>query len=277
MQDSYGRIIDYLRISITDRCNLACFYCMPENGCHFERRQLLSYERITEISAVAVHDFGFRKIRITGGEPLMRRDVVKLITMLGVLKSPGALEELAMTTNGVLLAKLAQDLRAAGLDSVNVSLDTLDERLYAAITGGGKLAGVMDGVRAAIAAGLRVKINTVVLLPEDQVATGGTAQDIDAVRTFAKSLGADHQCIARYHLDHRKQDPENAGISRLSSCVACNRLRLLSDSTLKPCLHADISVPVDFGDIAGSFCKAIDRKPAHGTVCTQKALVQIGG
>lgn len=278
MQDSFGRTIDYLRISITERCNLACFYCMPEDGaCPREKRELLSYEQIAKIATVAVRNAGFRKIRITGGEPLVRRGVISLVVLLGELKGPGGLEELAMTTNGVLLARLAPELRAAGLDSVNVSIDTVNERLYAAITGGGSLKAALDGVRAAVDAKLRVKINTVVLTPEDLTALGGLAQDIDAVRAFAQSLGADHQCIARYHLDHMKSDPENAGISRPPPCAACNRLRLLSDGTLQPCLHSDEALPVDFGDIAGSLQRAIARKPAHGTVCTVRNLAQIGG
>lgn len=278
MQDSYGRTIDYLRISVTERCNLACFYCVPDTRtCHFEHRFVLSYEQMTQIATVAVQNLGFSKIRLTGGEPLVRRDIVKLISMLQPLKGPGLLQELAMTTNGLLLAPLAHDLHAAGLDSVNVSLDTMDPALYAAITGGGNLSTVLDAVRAAITVGLRVKINTVVLVPEDCARLGGVTQDIENVRAFAESLGALHQCIARYHLDQHKQDPETTHISRPPPCVHCNRLRLLADGTLQPCLHADVSIPIHLDDIEGSLQRAIALKPAHGTVCTSKSLVQIGG
>ncbi len=276
MQDSFGRTIDYLRISVTDRCNLACRYCMPE-GCSLEKRPVLRYEQILAIAQVAVREAGFRKIRITGGEPLVRRDVARLVDMLSRLKGPGGLEELAMTTNGQLLSALAADLRTAGLDSVNVSLDTLDERLYQAITGGGRLGAVISGVQAAIGAGLRVKINTVVFPPEELASWVPFRQDVDAVRAWAAWQGAEHQRIARYHLDHSKSDPRDADVSRPPPCAACNRLRLLSDGTLRPCLHADIAVPVDFGDILGSIGRAIACKPAHGTTCTDKSLVQIGG
>ncbi len=188
-----------------------------------------------------------------------------------------------MTTNGTLLAPLAGELARAGLGSVNISLDTLSPELYAHLTRGGDLSAVLRGIHAALAAGLEVKINSVVLDPAGQDAglwpaglwpAGLPAQDLEAVRTFALGLGAGHQRIAQYHLDRQKVDTD---YERPPRCGTCNRLRLLADGTLRACLHSDLSVMVDFDDLAGSIRRAVEGKPAHGQVCTDRALTQIGG
>ena len=150
MRDQYGREIEYLRISLTDLCNLRCVYCMPEEGvCKLPHERILTLEEVAEIAGAAV-ELGITKIRLTGGEPLVRRGIVDLVRQLRAL--PG-LRELVLTTNGILLPELAQPLRDAGLDRVNISLDTLDPEKYRRLTRGGDLQKALDGIRAAQAAG----------------------------------------------------------------------------------------------------------------------------
>jgi len=159
MRDGYGRVIDYLRISVTDRCNFRCSYCMPLGGIELlEAREILSYEELLRvISLLGRH--GVSKIRLTGGEPLVRKGVVDFIR---AIRSIGTVNDLAMTTNGSLLGDMAYELKAAGLDRVNISLDTVDSRRFARVTGRDKLAEVWRGVESAIAAGLApVKLNVV--------------------------------------------------------------------------------------------------------------------
>ena len=161
MQDGCGRTIDYLRLSVTDRCNYRCQYCMPETG--VEKRahgDILTLEELAEIAGAAVA-CGVKKIRLTGGEPLVRRGVVDLCRMLRAI--PGV-EELCLTTNGSLLPKLAAPLRDAGLDRLNISLDTLRVERFAAMTRLGTLRDVLDGIEAAEAAGFRdLKFDTVLI------------------------------------------------------------------------------------------------------------------
>ncbi len=167
--DGFGRTIDYLRISVTDRCNLRCLYCMPEEGVPGRTHQeILRYEEIARLTRIAV-DLGVRKVRITGGEPLVRPGLVSLVAMLRDI--PG-IEDLALTTNGTLLAPQAADLAAAGLDRVNVSLDSLQPERFARLTRGGRLQDTLDGLEAARRAGLHpIKINMVVVrgLNDDEV------------------------------------------------------------------------------------------------------------
>lgn len=159
--DAYGRRINYLRLSVTDRCNLRCSYCMPEEGveklCHSE---VLSYADLLRISAEAVAA-GIEKIRVTGGEPLVRKGILELLERLGAL--PG-LKELVLTTNGLLLKEMAQGLRDAGVQRLNISLDSLRAETFSAITRGGELSRVLEGIDAAERAGFPAhKINVVVM------------------------------------------------------------------------------------------------------------------
>ena len=144
--DNYGRRIDYLRISLTDRCNLRCVYCMPAEGLDFMPKDeiLTTAELLRTVRACA--RVGFRKIRLTGGEPTLRRDLVELV---GAIKATPGIEHIAMTTNAVKLAPIAQALKAAGLDRVNISIDTLDADRFALMTRGAKLATVWEGIMAA--------------------------------------------------------------------------------------------------------------------------------
>ncbi len=160
LADRFGRIHDDLRVSVTDRCNLRCSYCMPAEPVWFDRREILSYEEIERVARILT-GAGVRRIRVTGGEPLVRRDVEALVGRLAAL--PGV-EDLSLTTNGVLLAGAAEGLAAAGLRRVNVSLDTLRPDRFAALTGRDALRAVRDGLEAAASAGLGpVKINAVLL------------------------------------------------------------------------------------------------------------------
>ncbi|MCD8316991.1 MAG: GTP 3',8-cyclase MoaA [Eggerthellaceae bacterium] len=159
MKDSLGRSIDYLRISLTDKCNFRCIYCMPEEGVeHLSHDDILRLEEIEDFARIAAQH-GIKKIRLTGGEPLVRKNIVELI---GNLKDIPGIEDISLTTNGVLLPAMAKDLKAAGLDRVNISLDTLDPEQFRMITRCGNLESTMKGIDAALEADLNpVKINCV--------------------------------------------------------------------------------------------------------------------
>ena len=162
--DSFGRQISYVRISVTDRCDFRCVYCMAENMTFLPKKDLLTLEELERLSDAFIAT-GVRKIRLTGGEPLVRRDVISLIRALGgkIGDAPGTLGELTVTTNGSQLERFAPDLFAAGVRRINVSLDTLERARFEAITRWGKYDKVMAGIQAAKEAGLHVKINAVAL------------------------------------------------------------------------------------------------------------------
>jgi cyclic pyranopterin phosphate synthase len=265
MLDSFGREIDYLRVSVTDRCNLRCVYCMPAEGVKLMRHEdTISFERITLVAGTAAK-LGFRKVRLTGGEPLVRKGLPELVSILSGIEG---IEVLAMTTNGTLLAPLAEELKGRGLGSVNVSLDTLDSARYAALTRGGRLGDALAGIEAAKAAGLSVKLNVVAL--EDS-----TEEDFDALRSFASREGIGIQFIQRYRLCEEKRDGEER--ERPPTCGTCSRLRLLSDGTLRPCLHSNIAIAIDWDDVEGSIRASVAAKPERGHVCTDLEVGQIGG
>ncbi len=162
MIDPFGRGISYLRVSVTDRCDFRCVYCMAEDMTFLPKAEILSLEELERLCARFIH-LGVRKLRLTGGEPLVRRNVMSLIDNLGRHLSSGALDELTLTTNGSQLAKYADGLAKAGVRRINVSIDSLDPATFTAMTRWGKLEPVLDGVFAAKAAGLSVKINTVAM------------------------------------------------------------------------------------------------------------------
>ena len=265
MLDSYGRRVRYLRVSVTDRCNLRCTYCMPAEGVPFvPHERILSLERMALVVRAAA-SLGFDKVRLTGGEPLVRKGLPELVSMIREI--PG-IETLGMTTNGTLLAPVAADLARRGLSSVNVSLDTLDPGRFSAITRGGDVSDTVAGVRAARAAGLPVKLNVVIGDADDRA-------DLDAVRAFAEAEGCAVQTIRRYRLDEEKFDDER--YERPAPCAACDRIRLLATGELKPCLHGDASVPVDFSDIEGSIRACVALKPACGSRASAHVVSAIGG
>jgi len=160
--DPYGRTVDYLRVSVTDRCDFRCVYCMAEEMTFLPKAELLTLEEL-EVLCRRFMAAGIRKIRLTGGEPLVRRNIMQLIRALGAEAKAGALDELTITTNGSQLVKMADDLFDAGVRRVNISLDTLDPDKFRQITRWGDLNKVLDGLRAAQSAGLDVKINAVAL------------------------------------------------------------------------------------------------------------------
>ena len=162
MIDPFGRTISYLRVSVTDRCDFRCVYCMSEDMTFLPKAEILSLEELDRLCTAFVR-LGVRKLRLTGGEPLVRRNVMSLFRALGRHRESGALDELTLTTNGSQLARYADELRDCGVRRLNVSLDTLDAAKFTAITRWGKLAVVKDGLAAAKRAGLAVKINTVAL------------------------------------------------------------------------------------------------------------------
>src|SRR5918998_3482351 len=170
--DPFGRAISYLRVSVTDRCDFRCVYCMSEDMTFLPKRDLLTLEELDRICSVFV-GHGVRKLRITGGEPLVRRDIMKLFGSLSRHLDSGALDELTVTTNGSQLARYAADLAACGVKRITVSLDTLDPDKFRRITRWGDLSKVMQGLDAAQAAGLKVKINAVALkdVNEDEIET----------------------------------------------------------------------------------------------------------
>ncbi|MCX7654942.1 MAG: radical SAM protein [Treponemataceae bacterium] len=271
MFDRFGRSIEYLRISITDRCNLRCRYCMPqENPFFLPPESLLSREAILTIAEEAV-SAGITKIRFTGGEPLLRQDLVDIIKALGRLPR---LKILAITTNGTLLADQAASLKKAGLQRVNISLDTMDPGLFQWLTRGGNITTVFRGIQAAREVGLSIKINTVVLSPHLLCEGGFSNQNIEEIQAFASSIGAEHQCIAQYKLGESKED---SPYERPPPCENCNRLRLLATGFLKPCLHSDITIPIDMDNIEGSLRQAIEAKPYRGNRCRPQNINHIGG
>jgi GTP 3',8-cyclase len=265
MLDRFDRAITYLRISVTDKCNLRCTYCMPPEGVPARRHgDFLSLEQMAEAARAAV-GIGIRKIRLTGGEPLVKRGIVDLVRMIADIDG---LEHLAMTTNGTLLADKARALKEAGLDSVNVSLDSLDPARYRELTRGGTIDHAQEGIRAAIAAGFPVKVNMVVL--ED---TG--EEEIALMRDYCARAGARLQLINHYQLALQKED--RYAFDRPPSCGSCNRIRLMADGMLKPCLHSDAEVPLDFSRLTESLREAVLSKPPRGGACTNRAMTQIGG
>src|SRR6201991_2541149 len=170
MIDPFGRSISYLRVSVTDRCDLRCFYCMSEDMTFLPKADLLSLEELDRLCSAFIGK-GVRKLRLTGGEPLVRRNVMSLVRSLSRHVATGALDELTLTTNGSQLARFAGELRDCGIKRINVSLDTLDPAKFRAITRWGDLNKVLAGIEAARSAGLAVKINAVALknMNEDEI------------------------------------------------------------------------------------------------------------
>ncbi|WP_336987055.1 GTP 3',8-cyclase MoaA [Altererythrobacter aquiaggeris] len=195
--DQFGRKITYLRLSVTDRCDLRCTYCMAESPQFLPRDELLTLEELERLSAIFI-ERGVRKIRITGGEPLVRRGVMRLFANLG-RKLGGGLDELTLTTNATLLEKYAGELAAAGVKRVNVSLDSIDPQRFAAITRRGSLDAVLRGIDAAQAAGLAVKLNTVAL-------KHGNADSIPDLVEWAHRRGIDVTLIEVMPLGETGED-----------------------------------------------------------------------
>lgn len=298
--DTFGRRHNNLRISVTDRCNLRCTYCMPEEVTFIDKGELLTFEEISRFVAIAA-PLGIDKVRLTGGEPLMRRDLDRLVAMLAAI--PG-IRDVGVTTNGMLLADQAQRLYDAGLRRINVSLDTLDANVFQQLTRRPGLDKVIDGISAAKAAGFDpVKINAVSI-------RGITEREVIRLAVFAREhglemrfieympIGADHWERDKVYFAHEimeqiethvgplvpaaDYDPRNpamdfdyvdgggrvgiiASVSR-PFCRSCNRVRLTADGKLRNCLFA--LDEVDVRPLLRS------HAPAHAIAALLRANVQ---
>jgi cyclic pyranopterin phosphate synthase len=268
MFDIYKRRIDYLRVSVTDRCNLRCSYCMPETGIALKSHaDILPYEKIVRIVAAAAK-MGIHKIRLTGGEPLVRKNIAFLVSEL---KAVPGVSEVSMTSNGALLGQLAVELKQAGLDRLNISLDTLDAGKYRQITRNGDIEQVFAGIHAARAVGFTAGKINMVLIP------GFNDHEVGAMKYFCRENGLLLQRIHHYSLYDRDTAQNEMAAERPLSCSVCNRLRLTADGKLKPCLFSDHEFAVDFSDIPASLHSAVRAKPRHGVACRNRENWQIGG
>lgn len=276
LTDGFGRTVTYLRLSVTDRCDLRCVYCMAEHMTFLPKAEVLTLEELDRIATAFVR-LGVRKLRLTGGEPLVRKGVMELIEGLSRHLESGALSELTLTTNGTRLIEFAGRLAAAGVKRINVSLDTLKPELFRTLTRGGSLQKVLAGIEAAQAAGLSVKINTVALKTDN-------AEELPGLIAWAHGRGCDITLIETMPLGEVEADrtdqflslkdvrrqlesfwtlediPLNTGgparyvriaetggrlglITPLSHnfCEACNRVRLTCTGTLHTCLGQEDS------------------------------------
>jgi GTP 3',8-cyclase len=266
MYDSYNRAVNYLRVSVTDRCNLRCTYCMPATGvASIPHTEVLTFE---EIEAIVRHGvkLGISKVRITGGEPLVRKGITDLVRKLAAIEG---ITDLAMTTNGILLSRFAAQLVDAGLHRINISLDTINPERFSAVTRGGDVRGVMQGIAAAEKAGLApLKINCVI---RDTI----HEPDAEEVAVWGHSMGYEVRFIQLMDLHAGSFSKVIGGEG--GNCATCNRLRLTADGRLKPCLFNNIEYNIREEGIEAAFQKALKHKPACGSTNTTGAFYNIGG
>ncbi len=282
--DPFARAIEYLRVSVTDRCDFRCVYCMSENMTFLPKKELLTLEELDRMCSAFIR-LGVRKLRITGGEPLVRREIMTFFNAMGRHLKSGALSELTLTTNGSQLERFAEDLFAAGVRRVNVSLDTLDETKFADITRWGRLPQVLRGIDAALDAGLKVKINTVALkgFNEDELFTltdwcASKKADLTFIEVMPMGDIGNEDRLGQYwslkdlrsrlekqtkltDLDERTGGParyvelQSTGqkigfITPLSHnfCESCNRVRITCTGEIYTCLgqegHSDLRAPL---------------------------------
>ena len=256
MLDQYGRRINYLRISVTDRCNLRCRYCMPEGVQDVGMKNILTFEEIWEIVKVSV-SLGITHIRITGGEPLVRKGCADLI--LGIRKIPGV-ETITMTTNGVLLGNYAKQLKEAGADGVNISLDTLDPEEFCQITGKREFPAVLAGIRAAKDAGLPVKLNAVNRKELDPVPLVRYAQNENLPLRFIEMMpvGYGKQYVGRSNEELREMLEKTFGTAE--KLVDSEELSRMGSGPAVYYRFSDLKVPVGFiSAIHGKFCDTCNR------------------
>lgn len=302
MVDLYGRKINYLRISVTDLCNLRCKYCIPEKGIKkLEHKEILTLEEIQKVTEKFI-DIGVNKVRITGGEPLVRQNILKLVEGIGKIHK---VKDLAMTTNGTLLKEYAKSLKNAGLSRLNISLDTLNEDKYSKITKVGKLKDVLEGIEAAKKEGLGpIKLNVVLIkdLNENEIEAFVNLtkyEDIDVrfielmpigdlkywslnkylsnqvvlerVPSLMEIKSGDISSPAKYYkLPNAKGRVGLINPISCKFCENCNRIRLTADGKIKSCLHSNDEIDLkkilrDGKDITELIVKVIESKPKeHG-------------
>lgn len=284
MIDPFGRDISYLRVSVTDRCDFRCTYCMSEDMTFLPKKDVLSLEELERLCGVFVK-LGVKKLRLTGGEPLVRKNIMSLIRNLGQHLDTGDLEELTLTTNGTQLHKYAEELFDCGVKRVNVSIDTLDPEKFTEITRWGKLENVLRGIESAANSGLKIKLNTVALrgtndneLPNMVKWAGKQGFDITIIEVMPMGdIGAENR-VSQYlplsmvrsslseHFTLRDIDYKTGGPARYveveetgtkigfitplthNFCESCNRVRLTCTGTLYMCLGqedaADLKTPL---------------------------------
>ena len=313
MKDKFNREIDYLRISVTDLCDLRCKYCMPEKGVvKLNHDEILKPEQIYEIVKVFA-SLGIKKVRITGGEPLVRKGLEEIIRYI---RSIPEIEEICLTTNGIKLKDKAKSLKECGVDRLNISLDTLDEKKYKELTRIGNLTNVLDGIEEAKKVGFQnIKINTVLIggFNDDEIfnfikfATSnkltvrfielmpiGEGNNMPANSFVSTELIKNNECLEFYKEDgvstlYKIKDSDGfiGLISPLSSrfCSLCNRVRLTADGKIKPCLHSkeEIDVSKLHGDeLKEALISAINSKPKEhhleeGFSDSVRGMNRIGG
>lgn len=313
-KDNYGRTIRYLRLSVTDLCNYRCIYCMPETGViKKDHTEMLSIEEMTEIVRAA-YALGIHKIRLTGGEPLVRKGI---ITLCQNIKAIDSAIELGITTNGSLLAEMAKELKQSGVDRLNISLDSLNRDTFKRITRGGDLRDVLDGIEAAQQAGFdNIKINTVLLKDVNEkdildliMLTKDQSIHVRFIELMplgvAKHWSADRFITAQALEKHLRnaQMLRIDGVSRVyglpghkgtiglicpmtnSFCPSCNKIRVTADGRLKPCLH--LEQEIDLRGLRGDelitvLKNGIEQKPERHNFgltasVTERFMNEIGG
>ncbi len=266
MFDRFSRNINYLRISVTDRCNLRCTYCMPEEGIPLlPHKDILTFDELRDFTQVAVES-GVSKVRITGGEPLVRKGIVTLVGMLSRIKG---ITDLSMTTNGILLKEFAMGLKDAGLHRVNISLDTIDPDEFRLITRSGNVEHVLEGIKAAKDAGLLpVKINCVVKASKDEPAAMKVAE-------YCRNNGLEIRYIRQMDLINGHFSTVDGGSG--GDCALCNRLRLTANGKLKPCLFSNIELDVRELGYFEALKQTVALKPECGSTNTTSSFYNIGG
>ncbi len=266
MFDKYNRRINYLRISVTDRCNLRCVYCMPEDGVDLlDHKDILNFDEIVALTKAAVRK-GVEKVRITGGEPLVRKGIIDLVRMIGEIKG---ITDYSMTTNAIRLDKYADDLAKAGLQRVNISLDTIDPEEFKKVTRGGDIQKVFDGIQAAKKAGLEpIKVNCV-------IKDNNQEPDAIEVAKYCQENGLHIRYIKEMDLEKGEFSIVDGGSG--GDCGTCNRLRLTANGTIKPCLFSDMQYDVRELGAERAIDLAIGNKPQTGHTNQTGKFYNIGG
>lgn len=266
MLDKYNRILNYLRISVTDRCNLRCTYCMPEEGVPMlSHNDILSFEEIHAVTQEAVN-LGVNKVRITGGEPLVRKEIVSLVKMLAGISG---ISDLSMTTNGILLENFANQLKENGLHRINISLDTMNPEKYNNITRGGDINKVKAGINAAKKAGLfPIKINCVI---------NNSKEDDDAKEVEKYCIENDLEIRFIHQMNLKTGHFAIVEGGDGGDCARCNRLRLTADGKIKPCLFSNLEFDIRTMGIKEALQAAVSQKPECGSFNGINHFNNIGG
>ncbi len=264
MLDSFNRPVTYMRISVTDRCNIRCQYCMPEEPCFIDKERVLSADKIIEVVEEAVR-LGFSKFRLTGGEPLLRKDILDIVR--GIASVEGV-TDFGMTTNGLLLGMYAVELKKAGLHRINVHIDTVDEDRFSEITRGGDLKRVLSGIEEAQLAGFdKIKLNCVISDLNDE-------QDREEVAYYARENNLEARFIKEMSLSDGEFWKVLGGEG--GDCENCNRIRMSCEGNIYPCLFSDMAYSIKEHGITEAITRAISLKPESGETANRSFNV-LGG